>query len=184
MSLRSIPARRRLIRDVGDLNLNMAIPTDIATAVENLLSLESQQIGRKIPKEEWNTLCPAVSALFPDWYRELMSQYPLAGREFDVDEEDFYQGELHLWEPPFIDSIQDEQELTCFYGIDFTAESSGFPFCHLPDGEIVIATGQTFETALAAHFNGIGFDEGSLLNGQLSLLFSRLLPSDFEGGVA
>lgn len=162
----------------------MAIPTDIATAVEDLLSLESRQLGRKIPKDEWNTLSPVVSSLFPDWYRELMAQYPLAGREFDIDEEDFYQGELHLWEPKFIDYISDERELACFYGMDFTVEGSGFPFCHLPDGEIVIATGETFETALAAHFNGIGFDERSFLNGHLSVVFSRLLPSDYEGGVA
>jgi hypothetical protein len=72
----------------------MNIPTDIATAITELLTLESQQVGRTIPRGEWDTLHPVVGAVFPDWYRDLMANYPLAGREFDIDEDGFYQGKM------------------------------------------------------------------------------------------
>ena len=159
----------------------MEIPTDIAEAIGELLSLESGQDGRKIPVDGWQALQPGIGALFPGWYRELMAQYPLAGREFDVDEEGFYQGEIHFWEPAFSEHLADAGELSSFYGAGLSFPESGFPFCHLPDGEMIVATGENPETAVVVYFNGIRLEERSPLNGGLAEFFSRLIPSDFDG---
>jgi hypothetical protein len=157
------------------------IPPSIKESVEELLALETNQSGLVIKEAEWAALPKEIREIIPAWYKELTSKYPLAGRQFDIDENDCQQGEICFWEPKFYEGISDPAELKEVCGIDLAADPGIFPFCGLPDGEMLVARGADFESAEILHYEGVfGWKENSALNSPIDVFLARLIPSDFE----
>jgi hypothetical protein len=161
------------------------IPSEIASAIDELLSLESSAKGYVIDAAEWQKASPFVDALLPECYKLLLQRYPLAGREFDIDEEDVYQGEIGFWEPKHFQGVNDADGLLAVTGLMMADDPELWPFCGIPDGDTLVARGRDFQSLEVCYYSsGFGIDSNSAINSGLREFITRLVPSDYEGGVA
>ncbi len=161
------------------------IPSEIALAAEELLSLESSAQGYVVDASEWQKISPFVDSLFPECYKLLLQRYPLAGREFNLDEEDVYQGEIYFWEPSLFRGVKDADGVLPVNGLSLADDPELWPFCGIPDGYLLVARGREFQSVEVLHYcGGFGVDSKSAINDSLCGFLKRLFPSDYEGGVA
>ncbi|MFC5455754.1 hypothetical protein [Prosthecobacter fluviatilis] len=160
------------------------IPSDIVSAAEELLLLESSAQGCVIDPAEWGQISPFIDSLFPECYKLLLQRFPLAGREFDIDEEDFYQGEIYFWEPHFFRGVEDGDGVLPVAGLLLADDPELWPFCGIPDGNLLVARGRDFQSIQIYKYSaGFGIDSRSPINDSLCGFLKRLFPSDYEGGV-
>lgn len=139
---------------------------DAATkgALTELEKIVDDESSHKVSKDQWDALDNRIGAIFPDWYRDIMAKFRIAGTDFEVDTEDCQLYEIRFTSPDMVPGTVDE---ITQWQWDFEAlvNSEYFPLAWGQDGQIFVTDrsgqgpvaqlettchdGQTFVAALA-----------------------------------
>ena len=110
----------------------------ITQAFAELDELVGAEPGRVIQPAEWDSLDPAVLAIIPCWYREVLSWCRLGGVGLEVDTESVRLSELGVTTPEMLSGTLDELR-GAFYYFDALLDSPYFPIAWNADGEVFVA---------------------------------------------
>lgn len=94
--------------------------------------------ARTVGVMEWQSIDPAVSIIFPDWYRDLISRHALIGIPFGIKTKWNQTFDITLTEPEMVSGSL-EEFCAGHYAFPPLIESEYFPIGFSEDGDIFVA---------------------------------------------